>query len=591
MRGLPSAVAIAAVALIAAPAAFAGPSLRVGAVEDAAIWGNPNAQMNLAKLAGFDSVRMTVQWVSGATAPTRGQMTKVQNAARAAVTRGIQPIVAIYNTSSSSTPADDVSRARFVQFTRSVVAGLPWVTTFIVGNEPNSNVYWLPQFDTSGTDVAAAAYEQLLAASYDAIKALRPTATVVGGALDSRGPDDPAGVRQAHSPTMFIRDLGAAYRASGRTTPIMDVFDEHVYADNSSLPPSMPHTAGTTIAEGDYEKLVSLLGAAFDGTAQRGSKLPILYGEFGVETVIPSAKAGAYSGVEPPSSGTVDEDTQARYYEEALKLALCQPNVIGILVFHVVDERALAAWQSGPFYADGTPKSSFDAIHQAVNAARAGTLASCPDRKAPSVSISGPTPDGTVTGVASDDIGVGQVQLLANDIVVGVKYSAPYTFAWKPSQEGRYTLELRATDAAGNVGRASVTVAAVRAARGKASDAPAGSAWTFGPPPTNDLFAAAQRISTWHGLILGSTAFATSEHRERARRSVWFTWRAPASGRLALEAGLGTEVSIYTGTSVSALQPVAAGAASVTFTASRGTRYQIAVDGIRTKFALAWCPG
>jgi len=233
----------------------------------------------------------------------------------------------------------------------------------------------------------------------------------------------------------------------------------------------MPHTAGTTIAEGDYEKLVSLLGAAFDGTAQRGSKLPILYGEFGVETVIPSAKAGAYSGVEPPSSGTVDEDTQARYYEEALKLALCQPNVIGILVFHVVDERALAAWQSGPFYADGTPKSSFDAIHQAVNAARAGTLASCPDRKPPSVSISGPTPDGTVTGLASDDIGVGQVQLLANDIVVGVKYSAPYTFAWKPSQEGRYTLELRATDAAGNVGRASVTVAAVRAAGGKASHA------------------------------------------------------------------------------------------------------------------------
>ena len=73
---------------------------------------------------------------------------------------------------------------------------------------------------------------------------MRPTATVIGGALDSRGTDDPAGARQAHSPTTFIRDLGAAYRASGRTTPIMDVFDQHVYADNSSLPPSMPHTAG-----------------------------------------------------------------------------------------------------------------------------------------------------------------------------------------------------------------------------------------------------------------------------------------------------------------------------------------------------------
>ena len=590
MRRLPCAVVITVVALIAAQTAFAGPSLHVGAVEDAAIWGNPNTQMDLARLAGFDSVRMTVQWTTGATAPARGQMTKVQSAARAATVRGIQPIVSIYNAGSSSTPADDASRARFVQFTRSVVASLPSVTTFIIGNEPNSNVYWLPQFDSSGNDVAAASYEALLAASYDAIKAMRPTATVIGGALDSRGSDDPAAARQAHSPTTFIRDLGAAYRASGRTTPIMDVFDQHVYADNSSLPPSMPHTAGTTIAEGDYTKLVSLLGTAFDGTAQRGSTLPIVYGEFGVETVIPSAKAAAYSGVEPPTSGAVDENTQARYYAEAFKLALCQPNVIGILIFHVVDERALAAWQSGPFYADGTPKSSFDAIRQAVIAARNGTLTSCPDRSPPSMTISGPASDGTVTGTASDDVGVGQVELRANGVVVGVKYTAPYTFAWKPSHEGRYVLELQATDAAGNSGSASVTVAAVRGARGKASDAGT-DGWIFGPPPENDLFAAAQPISAWSGLILGSTDFATSERRERAHRSVWFSWRAPAGGRLALEAGTGTQVSIYTGGSVSALRPVATGAARVSFTALPGTRYRIAVDGIRTKFALAWRPG
>jgi Bacterial Ig domain/Cellulase (glycosyl hydrolase family 5) len=590
MRGHLAGAAIAVVALLAAPAALAGPSLHVGAVEDAAIWGNPNAQMDLAQQAGFDSIRMTAQWTTGATALPRSQMTKLQNAARAAVAHDIQPIVAIYNASSSSTPADDASRARFVQFTRSVVSGLPWVTTFIVGNEPNSNVYWLPQFDASGADVAAVAYEQLLAMSYDAIKALRPTATVVGGALDSRGPDDPAAARQAHSPTTFIRDLGAAYRASGRTTPIMDVFDQHVYADNSSLPPSMPHTAGTTIAEGDYTKLVSLLGAAFDGTAQRGSTLPIVYGEFGVETVIPSAKAGAYTGVEAPTSGAVDEATQARYYTEAFKLALCQPNVIGILVFHVVDESALSGWQSGPFYADGTPKSSLDAIRQAAIGAQNGTLASCPDRSPPTVTISGPAADGTVTGVASDDIGVGQVELVANGVVAGVKYSAPYTFAWNPAHEGRYVLELRASDAAGNVGEASLTVSAVQSARGKASDTSAAGPWTFGPPPANDLFAAAQRISTWHGRIKGSTAFATSEHGERARRSVWFTWRAPASGTLDLAAS-GTEVSVYTGGSIAGLHPVAAGSERVAFTAVRGTRYRIAVDGDHATFALSWRAG
>jgi len=279
----------AVVALLAAPTALAGPSLHVGAVEDAAVWGNPNAQMDLARAGGFDSVRMTAQWTTGAGSLSRGQTTRLQNATRAAVARGIQPIVAIYNAGSSSTPADDASQARFVQFARSVVFALPQVSTFIVGNEPNSNVYWRPQFDPKGGDAAAVAYEQLLAATYDAIKAVRPNVTIVGGALDSRG------IGRSHSPTAFIRDLGAAYRASGRLAPIMDVFDEHVYADNSTLPPSMPH-AGSSIAAGDHAKLVATLGKAFDGTAQKGSTLPILYGEFGVETTISAAKASLYHG-------------------------------------------------------------------------------------------------------------------------------------------------------------------------------------------------------------------------------------------------------------------------------------------------------
>jgi hypothetical protein len=581
MRGFLRVAVVATLALAAAPAAVAGPSLRVGAVEDAAIWGNPSAEMDRARLAGFDSVRMTMQWTSGAYAPPRALLTKVRAASSAAVARGIQPIVAIYNTSSSATPGDDGPRAQFVQFVRNVVAGLPQVSTFIVGNEPNSNYYWLPQFDSAGHDAAAYGYEQMLAASYDTIKAVRPNATVIGGALDPRGTDDPLGSKQSHSPTTFIRDLGAAYRASGRTAPIMDVFDEHVYADNSSLPPSMTH-ASSTVAEGDYTKLVSLLGSAFDGTAQRGSTLPILYGEFGVESAIPAEKARAYSGTEPDSSGAVDEATQARYYAEAFKLALCQPNVIGIMVFHVIDESALGAWQSGPFYADGTPKSSLDAIRQAAAAARAGTLSGCPDHATPTVTIAAPAADGTVSGSANDDVGVGRVELAVNGTVVGVKYTAPYAFAWRPAQPGRYLLELRAYDAAGNVGRAELTLGAVRANRGGASS-PA--AWVFGPPPLNDLFTAAAKIASWHGLVLGSTAFASSERGEPVRRSVWFTWRAPADGPLRLGAG-DAHVTVYTGSSFATLQRVST--AGHTFDAHRGTRYRIAVDGGRGTFALAW---
>ena len=47
-------------------------------------------------------------------------------------------------------------------------------------------------------------------------RALPSPPEVIGGGLAPRGGDDATASRQTHSPTAFIRDLGAAYRASGR---------------------------------------------------------------------------------------------------------------------------------------------------------------------------------------------------------------------------------------------------------------------------------------------------------------------------------------------------------------------------------------
>ncbi|HEY2372220.1 MAG TPA: Ig-like domain-containing protein [Gaiellaceae bacterium] len=464
-------LAAAVVFALATSAALAGRPIGVGAVEDAAIWQNPEAQMDLAKLAGFNTIRMTAQWSNGMTILPPGQVTRLQRAAIFASMRGITPIVSIYNVNAASAPNDLSARAQFVEFAKSTVRELPWVTTFIVGNEPNSSFYWQPQFDAAGNDVAAASYEQLLAATYDGIKQTLPSATVVGGALDSHGNDDPSSHPPSHSPTAFIQDLGAAYRASGRTAPIMDVFDEHIYGDTSASPPSMQHTS-STLTEGDYPRLVALLGKAFGGTAQKGSTLPILYGEYGVESATPPSKASEYTGKE--TSVTVDEATQGAYYAQALRLAQCQPNVIGLVIFHVVDESALGAWQSGPFYADGAPKSSLQTIHDAAVAAESGAAATCPDRTPPSVSLS--TANGKLSAVASDNIGVGKVSLFVNGVLSGVDYAAPYAFTWQPSHPGRYTLVVRAADASGNIGRTVVKIAATHARRG---DAVHPSTWQF----------------------------------------------------------------------------------------------------------------
>ncbi len=47
-------------------------------------------------------------------------------------------------------------------------------------------------------------------------------------------------------------------------------------------------------------------------------------------------------------------------------------------VFHSVDESDLGRWQSGLYYADGTPKTSLAPVRQAFEDARAGIVARCP---------------------------------------------------------------------------------------------------------------------------------------------------------------------------------------------------------------------
>ena len=119
-------------------------------------------------------------------------------------------------------------------------------------------------------------------------------------------------------------------------------------------------------------------------TAQPGSELPILYGEFGVESQIPAAKAALYTGAEPAATRPVSESTQAAYYEQALALAFCQPTVEGMLLFLSRDERARAAWQSGVHYVDGTPKASKPRVTEALDRTTGGSITRCPGVELPS---------------------------------------------------------------------------------------------------------------------------------------------------------------------------------------------------------------
>jgi hypothetical protein len=373
------AVLVIAVALLALAGCGGGDGERefhVGVVEDSTKQPEPAAvrsRVQAVKDAGFDAIRITSIWAPGQTEPERDELQVLRNVATASEDLDVRLVIAVYQAGSATTPRTDEARGQFSSYVASLARQLP-VRDFIIGNEPNLNRFWMPQFGPGREDVAAQEYMLLLAESYDALKAVSDDVNVIGGALAPRGSDRPELPRDTHSPTAFIRDLGAAYRQSGRDSPLMDILAYHPYETNSSVPPGTPHPNSTTMTLGDYDRLVTLLGEAFDGTAQEGEDLPILYTEFGVESRIPPDKQDLYEGQEFASVKPVDEQTQADHYDKAIRLAYCQETVIGILLFHVFDELDLRGWQSGTRYVDDTPKASYEPVKRTAEAARRGDV-------------------------------------------------------------------------------------------------------------------------------------------------------------------------------------------------------------------------
>jgi hypothetical protein len=359
-----------------------GQRMFVGALED--VVKQPDldgarARVEHASAAGFDALGLTTPWAPGQTEPDPGQLLLLQNVAAVAEEERIRILLSVFQYRNRDTPITDEEQQQFADYTARLARELPTIRDFIIGNEPNLNGFWMPQFDESGRSASAPAYTSLLARSYDALKAVSPRINVIGGALAPRGADNPNASRHTQSPTAFIRDMGAAYRASGRAEPIMDIFAIHPYLERSEIRPSTEHPVGTTIGIADYDKLVDLLEEAFDGTGQNGGDLPIAYTEFGVQAEIPTEEQADYENIQSPLGvDAVDEETQAEYYREALEIASCQETVIGVLIFHLYDEPDLNRWQSGVYYVDRTPKSSLEEVREAALAARRGEL-DCPD--------------------------------------------------------------------------------------------------------------------------------------------------------------------------------------------------------------------
>lgn len=117
----------------------------------------------------------------------------------------------------------------------------------------------------------------------------------------------------------------------------------------------------------------------------------------------------------------------------------------------------------------------------------------------------------------------------------------------------------------------------------------------LGSAPANDNFQNAATLSGFNPTASGVNTNATAQTGEPnhagypARKSVWWTWTAPDSGLTQIAttgSTFDTVLAVYSGASLGSLVPVASDDDSggnltsrVTFTATAGTTYRIAVDG------------
>jgi hypothetical protein len=292
-----------------------------------------------------------------------------------AMARGIEVIFAIYPLKARGLVDTPNGVQLFAQYAARLAQRYPYVRKVICLNEGNQPRFHQPQFDDAGNGISGFVQEQAMAACYDALKSVDPGITVVAFGLSPRGNDDfdaPSNV--SHSPIRFLKEVGEAYRASGRTKPIADDISVHCYPNQNTDAPSLGYQ-WPKVGCVNFDRFKQAWWDAFHGTAQPlfreagqsgGPFVRIYVDEVGYQAKIAPDKAGLYSGAE--NVPLIDEATQGQYYAELIERMACDPNVALLNFFHAVDETALPAWQSGLVLPDGSRRVSYAAVKAAIHA-------------------------------------------------------------------------------------------------------------------------------------------------------------------------------------------------------------------------------
>ena len=373
--------ACAVLACTAAGAARAG--LDVGVTEDAGKTADGGVSFfSTLNDVGLKVNRVSINW-DAANPTTIGGQAEIAAWLPQAQAAGTRIIFAVSPQSANGLTKPPGTPAQFAAFVAQLATTFPTVKDYVIGNEPNQPYFWVPQYSDAGKPLAAAQYLPVLAASYDALKAVDPTINVIGIGLSPRGNDQPFGKsNRSRSPVRFLNDLGVAYRASHRAKPLMDELAYHPYPQAAQGPPSIRY-AWPTAGLANLDRIKQAVWDAFNGTAQptfaepgNTAAKPLRFDldEVGWQVAPLPALASMYTGVETAATKLITEPQQATYYSDTITLAECDPSVRMLSFFHLIDETDLERWQSGLERADGSHRPSYDAVKQTI----AQTHGNCP---------------------------------------------------------------------------------------------------------------------------------------------------------------------------------------------------------------------
>jgi hypothetical protein len=350
------------------------PDFVVGATEDQPLGFDDGGAVVYGQMAShrFGAIRLSVDY-EPSEPTTVQQQPQLERAIDAANEKGMLVLLSITPGHSTDVTSDANGVKKFAAYTALVARAFPSVNDFIIGNEPNLGRFWFPTFNANGTIASAKTYEAALAASYDALKAVRSDIDVIGLAVSPRGDDRPGSARNTISPVRFIKAVGDAYRKSGRKKPIMDNVALHPYPSANTDSPAKG-ASWPNVGVPNLDRAQQAFWDGFHGTAQptfqeRGARNA--YAAPAVRWILDEAgwqtdtrKLAGYSGNEntPP----VDEAAQARYYKSIVQRYVCDPHVAALLFFHWIDETDRDRLQTGLLRADGTIKPAANAVRGAI---------------------------------------------------------------------------------------------------------------------------------------------------------------------------------------------------------------------------------